>query len=169
MILVTGTSGLAKGIAAAYNNVTCVSRRTGHNINDVSSWGEQFLNYNVVYNNAYDAFGQVAVLEFFFNHWKDDVTKTIISIGSRAVIASRSEISRDAEYWPYRLHKQALSMAHDTMIKTAKCRMLIVNPGAIDTEMVQHLQMPKLDVYELGVKLKQYEEDTLIRRIDLWL
>ena len=83
-ILITGIRGLAGSLRDVYINhdVTSVSKSGGFDIHNVSHWGVEFLEYDTVFNCAYDGFGQVNVVEFFFNHWRNDPTKTIVSIRS---------------------------------------------------------------------------------------
>jgi hypothetical protein len=68
-ILITGQTGLAKALAHVYSahNVTCVSKSSGHNINCVKEWGINFVDYDSVFNCAYDETGQQLVLEYFKN------------------------------------------------------------------------------------------------------
>jgi hypothetical protein len=170
-VLITGSSGLAQALANAYSDqtVTLVSKSCGFDINEVAKWGQQFLDYHCVFNCAYDAFAQISVLEFFYGAWRTDCTKTIVTIGSKAVSGARAEKNLDNAYWPYRLHKQALQQAHDTMSRTANCNMKIINPGPIDTHMTQHLDVAKIDAQDLAWKIKSWVADPTIKRIDLWL
>ena len=170
-ILITGRTGLAQGLAEVYadHEVTCVSISTGYDINRIDQWGVDFLEYDMVFNCAYDGRGQEAVLEYFFEYWKDQPEKTIVSIGSKIVTQPRLEQERDHEYWYYRQHKQSLQNMHDAMLATAQCSMKIVNPGAVDTAMVAHLDIPKMPVLELAGKIKDFVSDPTVKRIDLWL
>jgi hypothetical protein len=168
-ILITGTRGLGHALGDAYidQSVTLVSRSGGFDIADISKWGHEFLKYDCVFNNAYDGFAQVGVLEFFYNHWKNDPSKKIITIGSRAITHKRAEA--ETGYWAYRLHKQALQLAHDAMLLDAKCDMKIINPGPIDTDMIRHVNCAKLDTDALAVKIRSIVSDPTLKRIDLWL
>jgi hypothetical protein len=168
-ILITGTRGLAQSLGDAYidHSVTLVSRSGGFNIAEVNRWGHEFLEYDCVFNNAYDGFLQVGVLEFFYNHWKNNHNKKIITIGSRAITHKR--IEAESGYWEYRLHKQALQHAHDAMLLDAKCDMKIINPGPIDTGMIKHLNSVKMSPNDLAHKIKTIVSDTSLKRIDLWL
>lgn len=167
-ILITGQKGIAGAIASAYfdHNVTMVSRSTGHNINNVGGWGNNFVDYDCIFNCAYDGMGQVSVLDYFFKHWHNNPNKKIITIGSR-VISHR--LTKQSGYWEYRLHKQALQEAHDTMLLSAKCDLKIINPGPVDTDLVSHLSEPKMSVQELASRVKYIVDDITIKRLDLWL
>jgi hypothetical protein len=107
------------------------------------------------------------VLEFFYQNWKNNPNKKIITIGSRAVTHKRSD--PESGFWAYRLHKQALQQAHDTMLLDAKCDMKIIHPGPIDTAMMQHINCVKLEPDMLALKIKNIVEDSTIKRVDLWL
>lgn len=170
-ILITGKSGLAAGIAdnLQKHQVTLVSRSTGHDINQIKDWGHQFLDHDMIINCAYDGFGQVSVLEFFHDRWKNDPDKSIINIGSRVIIYPRSEIEKDTQYWPYRLHKQVLEQAWKQML-CCECDIKLINPGPIDTHMMQHISgIQKFDVNDLGSRIVAAAFDPTIKRLDLWL
>jgi hypothetical protein len=98
-ILITGTQGLAKSLGDAYTDhtVQLVSRSTGFDINHIENWGSEFLDHDCVFNCAYDNFAQVRVLEFFYNRWKNNPSKRIVSIGSRTI--SHKRIDSDSEYY----------------------------------------------------------------------
>jgi len=168
-ILVTGTTGLAYELSQAFDNdhVVCVSKSTGHDINHVDQWGIQFGHMDMLFNCAYHGTGQLKVLEFFFDLWKNDTSKKIITIGSRVVSYPRSE--RTDEYWSYKLNKQSLQLAHDLMLPSAKCDMKIINSGPIDTAMIRHLDMPKFNPKMLSDKIKNIVHDSTIKRVDLWI
>lgn len=168
-ILITGTQGLALSLKNAYNSqqVTTVSRSNGYDINNIYQWGSEFLDYDCIINCAYDKFAQVKVLEFFFNHWRNNPSKKIISIGSRTITYKR--LDNNVEYWDYKLHKQTLQHAYDAMLLTAKCDLKIINPGPIDTAMIAHQQCVKYNPDELAIKIKNLISDPTIKRVDLWL
>lgn len=168
-ILITGIKGLAIALGNVYadQSVTTVSRSGGFDIKNVNDWGKEFLDYDCVFNCAYDDFAQINVLEFFYNHWKNNPDKKIITIGSRVITYKRSE--SESEYWPYRLHKQALQQAHDTMLLTAKCDMKIIHPGPIDTDMIKHIHCAKMSPVDLAQSIKDIVMSNTIKRVDLWL
>lgn len=169
-ILITGTQGLAKELGTVLGNsnqVTLVSRSTGFDINNVAQWGYDFLDYDSVFNCAYSGYAQVAVLEFFYNAWKHDVSKQIVTVGSRAITFKRSE--GEQGYWAYRTHKQTLQQAHDAMLLDAKCDMKIINPGPIDTAMIQHISCVKMDAGVLAQQIQDIANNPILKRVDLWL
>ena len=168
-ILITGAQGLAKALKDVYadHQVTLVSRSNGFDIKNVNTWGTQFLDYDCVFNSAYDGFSQVELLEFFYDHWKNDASKKIITIGSRVITYKRSE--SELGYWPYRLHKQALQQAHDAMLLTAKCDMKIIHPGPIDTAMIKNVDCVKMSATALAQDIRNIVMSDTIKRVDLWL
>jgi|GEM_PF-6579512 len=168
-ILITGTDGLAKSLAECYQShqVDCVSRSTGHDIKNIDTWGHVFLGYDIVFNCAYEYHGQVAVLEFFYKNWKNDPTKTIVSVGSR--IISYPGLDNNNDYFPYKISKISLQLTHDQMLINADCRLLIVNPGPFDTAMVAHHDCVKFSPDQLAKKIVWFVEDSSIKRVDLWL
>lgn len=170
-ILITGQTGLAKELALAYSSdlVTCVSRTTGHNINCVSAWGVDFLDYDCVINCAYDGLGQQLVLDYFYHHWHWIDNKQIITIGSKIITQPRIEIAQDRNYWDYRTHKQTLQAMFDSMITNARCDMKIINPGAIDTPMVASHQISKMSTEYVATRIVDFVRDPINKRLDLWL
>lgn len=168
-VLITGTKGLAQELAFVYSecDVTAVSRSTGHDILKIDQWGVDFLDYDQVFNCAYSGIGQQLVLEYFHHHWQYNPTKSIITIGSKVITQPRADGTNT--HWPYRIHKQTLQNIHNSMWPTAKCDLKIINPGAFDSAMVAHLDVPKLNLSSLAMRIKQYAEDPVIKQVDLWL
>lgn len=169
-ILITGSTGLATALSNVYADhlITQVSRASGFDINCIDQWGKNFLDQDCVFNCAYDGFAQVAVLEFFYNQWKMFSNKQIINIGSRVVTHKRLG-ANDHNYWSYRLHKQTLQQAVNAMLLDATCDIKIVNPGPIDTLMIQQHQCVKFDPMVLAKKIRSITEDRSVKRVDLWL
>lgn len=168
-ILITGTRGLGLALYNIYaqeHAVIKVSKSTGHDIKNIKLWGGDFLDCDLVFNNAYESFYQVDVLNFFYDNWKNDPTKTIINIGSRCIVFKKTD---HPDVWPYRQHKQALQNAVDSMLSSAKCDIKIINPGLIDTNMVTNINDVKFPVIDIAQKIKNYSEDKSIKRVDLWL
>lgn len=168
-IAITGSRGIAQSLQQVFrdHDVCMLSRSTGHDINQVATWGADYLAQDLLINCAYDGWAQIKVLEFFYSRWQTDCTKTIVTLGSRVVCYPPN--NREQTYWPYRIQKQALQLAHDTMQSTAECRMLIVNPGPTDTDMVRHRDVAKMPPDVLAEKIKAALEDPWVRRLDLWV
>jgi short-subunit dehydrogenase len=172
-IIITGTSGLAEALAhnlESTHNVVRVSRSTGHNIQDVKTWGPNFYHYDVCINCAYDQWFQVVVLEQFYYAWRDDPTKQIINIGSSIVDYARIEKEKEYEYIDYRVHKQALQSVFHKLVKLSQCDIKLVNPGAIDTKMIEHLNFDaKMSLEFVAKKIINVMQDPCIKKVDLWL
>jgi NADP-dependent 3-hydroxy acid dehydrogenase YdfG len=78
--------------------------------------------------NAQAGFIQTNQLYAVLKRWRDDPTKTIITISSNASDDTR----RNA--WPYSVQKLALDAAMDQMHALSKCRLINIKPGVVDTE-----------------------------------
>lgn len=170
-ILITGRTGLAEALSNVYSNesVSCVSKSSGHDINCINNWGVDYLDYDCVFNCAYDGTGQQLVLEYFYHHWHNNATKQLITIGSKIITQPRIDQDLDNNYWPYRTHKQTLQAMFDCMITTAKCDLKIINPGAIDTAMIRHQSIPKMSTEFLANKIHNFVADPTNKRLDIWL
>lgn len=170
-ILITGDTGLAAALSRVLlpgNQVSTVSRTQGYNVQDISRWGEKFLSYDIVINNAYDSWHQIQVLEYFAQHWQPDTHKMIVSIGSMASDYARIEVHKDSEYWPYREHKIALQRCFQGLVRRCLCDIKLINPGPIDTDMTGHLRCVKMSPDWLAKKIKDIMNQPEIKRIDLW-
>jgi hypothetical protein len=169
-ILITGNQGLAAALASIYNDhqVQMISRGLGKDIGNVDQWAVDFLDYDMVINCAYSQLDQVAVLNFFFEHWKNHAHKTIVTIGSTACDYPAARPDLVDQPWPYRYHKKALLAAwHETCFHAVKS--MIVNPGPIDTAMIQHRRVAKMPPVALAAKLRTVIDDPWMRRVDLWV
>jgi hypothetical protein len=171
-ILITGTVGLALALQKqlqAHHVVTCVSRSTGHDIKNILEWAPSFYHYDVCINCAYDQWSQVAVLEQFFYAWKDNTDKQIVNIGSSVVDYARIEHDQEHKYLDYRVHKQALQSAFHKLVKLSKCDIKLINPGAIDTSMIQHLNFSyKMDPLFVAGKIIAIMQEPAFKKVDLW-
>jgi hypothetical protein len=171
-ILITGTTGLAQALKQQLekdNNVTCVSRSTGHDIKDVLTWAPGFYHYDVCINSAYSQWSQVDVLEQFYYAWRDDASKQIVNIGSSIVDYTRIERELEYEYMNYKIHKQALQSAFYKLSKLAQCDIKLINPGAIDTAMIQHLNFAKkMTPAFVAEKIAAVMKEPSFKKVDLW-
>jgi hypothetical protein len=172
-ILITGTTGLAQALAQNLDlthAVTQVSRRTGHSIQDVKSWGPNFYHYDVCINCAYDQWFQVDVLEQFYYAWCNDPTKQIINIGGSMVDYGRIEKEKEYEYLAYRVHKQALQSVFFKLVRLSQCDIKLISPGAIDTKMIEHLNFQgKMSADFVAKKIIGIMQDPCLKKVDLWL
>lgn len=162
---------MARALAEVYadHDVCLVSQSTGHDINKIDSWGDQFLDRHLVFNCAYDGHGQAHVLEYFFQHWQDISERGIITIGSRIITQPRTQRDQDHVYWPYRQHKQNLQIMHDRMLSTARCDLKIINPGPFESAMSEHITGAKMPVLDLARRIRTATADPTVKRLDLWL
>lgn len=170
-ILVTGSKGLGKNLAEILcknNSVHCVDRSSGFDIADVCHWGQKFLDYDIVINNAYDGWGQTQVLEFFSQCWNDQPNRMIINIGSMVTDHARTEKTKDHEYWPYRQHKLALQQAFQKLCRCSACDIKLINPGPFYSEMSQHIDCDKMDPIWLAERIAWIMQQPEIKRVDLW-
>jgi hypothetical protein len=171
-ILITGKKGLADGLKKVYesdkNNLVQVISRPDFDIHNVSSWGEMFVDSDLLYNCAYDNDGQLKVLECFARLWSDDPSKTIVTIGSMSADYPRLEIEKNQNFWMYRYHKKILQEAVRDLRSECHCDLRIYNPGAIDTQMIKHLSVPKYNILTLAHQIKQLTEMSGLKRVDLW-
>lgn len=171
-ILITGRTGLSAAletILSKDHTVVCVSKSTGHDIQKLSSWMAEYYHYDVCINCAYDQWAQVAVLEQFYCAWRDDDAKQIINIGSSIVDYARIEPSKEHEYIDYRVHKQALQSVFYKLVKLAKCDIKLINPGAMDTARIKHLEYDqKMSPEFVAEKIVYIMKETSFRKVDLW-
>jgi hypothetical protein len=169
-IVITGSQETAKALKLALfeHNVTLVSRSLGFDIRNVTDWCQNFAEHDCIINYAYDGFHQIQVLESFATMWKQHSEKIIINIGSMVIDHVRSEPSLDHKYWPYRLHKQGLQQAYAKLSKECLCQIKLLNPGPIDTPMIQHLSVPKLSLIEFSKLVVLLLENPVLRRLDAW-
>lgn len=172
-IMITGTQGLARGVIIAAqqqgHEITAVSRSNGYNIRDVSTWAQDFQDWDACINCAYDGFYQIRVLEMFADLWKDQDQKIIVNIGSMVTDHTRSEKNQDHLYWPYRLHKQSLQEACQRMMRDRACQIKLINFGPIDTSMTKDLNVPKMSISQAGTYVMNLLSDSNLRRQDVWL
>jgi NAD(P)-dependent dehydrogenase (short-subunit alcohol dehydrogenase family) len=171
-ILITGDKGLAEALQTVLmsegQTVTCVSRQSAHDIKNVKEWGPQYWHYDVCINCAYDSWHQIDVLEQFYYAWRDIPHKQIINIGSKIADYARIEAEIDYQYMEYRVHKQALELAFNRMVNTAACDIKLINPGAIDTDMISHLSCKKMDPAWLAQQIVELMKQPAVKRVDIW-
>lgn len=169
-ILITGKQGLAGSLINTLQHHHVVStNQTNYNIQDVKVWACDFVNFDICINCAYDSWHQVTVLEEFYSLWQNDPKKIIVNVGSNSALYSRTELDKEHEYSPYRLHKQALELCFNKLVKTAKCNIKLINPGPIDTDMVSHLQCIKMSPAHVADRIAWLIDQPDIKRLDLWL
>jgi NAD(P)-dependent dehydrogenase (short-subunit alcohol dehydrogenase family) len=167
-ILLTGTRGIAQAVARLPYAVTAVSRSTGHDIADWRNWIDQFKDHDVFVNNAQSNFFQTELLVHMALSWKNRPDKLIINIGSMVADYRRS-VGADDEFWQYRLEKQNLQSAYAKLSRDCLCRVALINPGAVDTDMVRDLDCAKMHPDTVAKYVDMVIQNPELRRIDLWL
>ena len=57
----------------------------------------------------------------------------------------------------------------DSMITNANCDLKIINPGAIDTPMIEYQTIPKMPTKFLADKIYNFAADRANKRLDIWI
>ncbi len=128
--------------------ITGSSKLAAHLINTIDAEWESFRitqnrisapmnaqHCDVFINQAHLNWDQINVLEEFYDAWKDDDTKTIINISSRA---AQPNISKG---YRYAAQKAALNHMSNNMIYNSekKCRICTLNLGLIEHSEISSL------------------------------
>jgi len=138
-IAITGhTKGIGKAVADLYytDEVVGFSRSNGYDIahpSNVSRIITESADCDIFVNNAYYDFVQCDLLEGMFKQWKDDPTKTIVNIISRA----RYGLGKAKFYGQTKM--ELYSKAKSMMFSDKRCRIININPGYVKTDMVAHV------------------------------
>jgi NADP-dependent 3-hydroxy acid dehydrogenase YdfG len=116
--------------------------KKGDDIHDADSIVEKAKDADVFVNNAYAPIAQRILLQKIFEAWREDSTKTIINMSSKA------------KYFPvghnqlteYTLEKRMLSEEFQRcqFYSNKKCRLIGINPGFVETTMTEGMNVPKL-------------------------
>lgn len=168
-IAITGTKSLSE---ALYNHlsrthlVQCLGRDC--DINKANEWCLLYKDIDCIINCAYSGFAQVQVLDAFSAMWRDDASKYIINIGSTVSDYTRSERELDAQYFPYRIHKQALQNSFNALAKDVKCNIKLLNSGPFESNMVSHLTQNKLSLQDICNYTDLLINDPNLKRLDVW-
>jgi NAD(P)-dependent dehydrogenase (short-subunit alcohol dehydrogenase family) len=127
-IAVTGSTKLAGAIIERFD---ARSLRVEQQIN--------FDEFDVFINNAHVGFEQCYLLERAFNAWKDDSTKTIINISSRAGLPNLSK------GYMYAAQKAALDHMADNLTYNSdkRCIITTINLGMLNDD------LPSVEYYEV--------------------
>lgn len=138
-VAITGhTKGIGRAIADLYytDEVVGFSRSNGYDISveeSISRIITESLECDIFVNNAYHDFAQCRLLEEIFEHWKDDPSKTIVNIISRA----RYGQGKAKFYGQTKM--ELYSKAKSYMFGSKRCRIININPGYVQTDMVAHV------------------------------
>ncbi len=138
-IAITGhTKGIGKAIANLYytDEVLGFSRSNGYDLSEtgvVDKILHKSADCNIFVNNAHYDFAQCELLDGIFNLWKDDPSKTIVNIISRA----RYGLGKAKFYGQTKI--ELYTKAKNMMFNSNKrCRIININPGYVKTDMVAH-------------------------------
>lgn len=158
-IAITGhTQGIGLACAQTFqpnNTIIGMSRSNGFDINDVRKIADAAEHADVFINNAYCGYQQTFLLEEMFKRWAN-TDKTIVNIGSACTIYPRIEHHLDSQPWPYRDHKQSLvTMFRNLVRQHADCKLQLVIPGPVDTQMIKHLDCKKLHAMDVAQIIKR--------------
>jgi NAD(P)-dependent dehydrogenase (short-subunit alcohol dehydrogenase family) len=153
-VAITGhTKGIGKAIAELYytDEVVGFSRSNGYDISqpsDVARIVAESAGCNIFVNNAYHDFVQCDLLDRMFELWKNDPTKTIVNIISRARYgAGKAKFYGQSKM---ELYTKAKSM----MFSDKRCRIININPGYVKTDMVDHVDVKMLTPEQLAAMIK---------------
>jgi NAD(P)-dependent dehydrogenase (short-subunit alcohol dehydrogenase family) len=153
-IAITGhTKGIGKAIAGLYytDEVVGFSRSNGYDIaqsSDIARIIAESAECNIFVNNAYHDFVQCDLLDRMFELWKNDPTKTIVNIISRARYgAGKAKFYGQTKM---ELYTKAKSM----MFSDKRCRIININPGYVKTDMVAHVDVKMLTPEQLAAMIK---------------
>jgi len=138
-IAITGhTKGIGKAIADLYysDEVVGFSRSNGYDISKpdvIKLILAEGSKCNIFVNNAYHDFAQCDLLEGIYQQWKDDPTKTIVNIISRA----RYGLGKAKFYGQTKM--ELYTKAKNMMFSDKRCRIININPGYVRTDMVSSM------------------------------
>lgn len=172
-IAITGhTAGIGRAIMDLLKNdhdIIGVSRTNGYNLTDVDTIVSATKHVDVFINNAYYKYQQCEILKQLAYCWHD-TNKHIINIGSTCVNYSRIEQELDSDPWEYRDHKTALEKMFRKLTKHPNaCAISLLSPGAVDTDMVRHLTIPKLSPVDVAQAVDLLIKNKKIKELTLWL
>ena len=151
-VVITGhSSGIGNALLKLFQHdgfvVDGFSRTTGHNIANPDA-REKIINYastaDIFINNAYDCEGQLILLKEMTRLW-EGTNKLIINMGSKGV-----HMPVLAHYEEY-LHskRQQHDFIKSRFLKGSP-RIFNVVAGLVDTQLIKHWDVKKLDVNEFA-------------------
>jgi len=158
-IAITGTTGLAAAIAGALQDHTISTPRVEDiTMNGIHWWGFDYNNSNhvdVLINHAHRGFRQTEILMHTYDAWKNDSSKYIINISSRA---SQPNISKG---YMYATQKASLNFLTDNLVYNSdkQCRITTINLGLLNNEDLPSLTHEEVaDAVKYLIDLPQHIE-----------
>lgn len=157
-IAITGhTAGIGfacQRVFGVEHSIIGLSRSNGYNICDVDQVAAAAESADVFINNAYCDYQQTYLLEEMFKRWRNQ-DKIIVNVGSACTTYPRIEQHLNSAPWPYRDHKRSLETLFRQLVKEqAACKLQLVSPGPVDTQMISHLNCRKLHAMDVAVTIK---------------
>lgn len=171
-IAITGhTSGIGLALANILqqdHKIVGLSRSNGYGIDDTTRIFDAASDCDIFINNAYCGYQQALLLQLFYSEWKD-TDKQIISIGSVVTNYPRSQIELEDYPWPYRDHKIALEKLFRKLVwQRSSCSLHLISPGPVDTPMVKHLNVSKLNTESVVDAVVMVMKNKHIKELTLW-
>lgn len=145
-VYVTGSSrGLGRAIKKQFSKVQTEViglDRPEYNLDNIENYIKN--DFDIYVNNAEHYFAQTCLLYALFETNKNRPCH-IINIGSVSSDGDRKEVNE------YAVQKTALEKACTqlTLVKS-KCKVSLLKPGRMRTDMVKHIDAPKLDPREVA-------------------
>ena len=138
-VAITGhTKGIGRAIAGLYytDEIVGFSRSNGYDLSNPDTLNriiDAAKDCDIFINNAYHDFAQCELLDGMFNQWKNDPSKTIVNINSRARYGSGK-----AQFYG-QTKMELYSKAKNMMFGDKRCRIINISPGYVRTDMVAHV------------------------------
>jgi hypothetical protein len=172
IVAITGhTKGIGLAVATVLSKdhtIIGLSRSNGYHLDDITTIINAGEHADIFINNAYHKYQQCYILQQLANMWKG-TDKQIVNIGSACVNYPRLESELDNDPWEYRDHKTALEKLFRKLVKENNaCVMNLINPGAVDTDMIKHLSGTKLDPMDVANAVQLLLGNKKIKELTLW-
>lgn len=150
------------------NSIIGLSRSNGYDIADIASIIETVKDCDIFINNAYHEYSQEQLLSQLYDLWVNQ-NKIIINIGSTVTAYPRIEEHLNDQPWSYRDHKLALMNTFRRLSWNDNiCRLALINPGATDTDMIQHLHCKKVNPKEIAYAVDLVLNNPYIKEITIY-
>jgi short-subunit dehydrogenase len=143
-ISITGhTKGIGKAcfdILSEKHEVFGFSRSNGYDINQPEKIFLESKDNNVFINNAFSSISQSILFDMFFREWEGS-HKTIINIVSKTMYLTKMRLLSVPSpgsllYAGDKKHLEHVVDTHVFSNQFKKCRVININPGYVDTEMM---------------------------------
>jgi hypothetical protein len=184
-VAITGhTRGIGRAIAELYPDHIGFSRSNGYDIS-IQTLREQIVSESsdcdVFVNNAHCLDNQTTMFEEIFDAWRNNKSKTIINIGSRAIYEdvnkdkSENFLSAVSDQGNYIAYKSKLSeVSNPGNSYNRQCRIININPGWVATDKVPEAWLIEQDYpYMTSAECAKYvkwaiDQDLEIGELSFW-